>query len=81
MGEVREIFEKDGKVIILTRVIGETSDEFFHRGGFILRNLGKGTMKDVINKSFLFVNIFIKKNGYGEEILKKFQKKYDCSLC
>ena len=81
MGEVREIFEKDGKVIILTKVIGETPDEFFHRGGFILRNLGKATLEDIINKSFLFVNIFIKKNGYGEEILKKFQKKYDCSLC
>ena len=72
------VFEKNGHIIVLKKIIGETYDELFHRASFIMNNIKKGSFHELINKSHLYVNIFIRKNEYGSEIFNKFTKTYNC---
>ena len=73
------VFEKNGHIIVLKKIIGETYDELFHRATFIVNNIEKGSFHELINKSHLYVNIFIRKNEYGSEIFNKFTETYDCT--
>ena len=78
--DMAEVFESNGRITILNRIVGEPLDELYHRYTFIKNNLDKGNFDNIVNKSFLYVNIFIKKNCYGPEILKKFIETYDCTV-
>lgn len=73
------VFEKNGHIIVLKKITGETCDELFHRSSFIMNNIKKGSFHELINKSHLYVNIFIRKNEYGSEIFNKFTEIYDCT--
>lgn len=75
-----EIFEKNGKIIILQKQLGETQDELYQRAIFIMNNIDNKDFNLLLNKSFLFLNIFIRKNEYGSDILKKLTDNYDCSI-
>ena len=75
-----EIFEKNGKIIILQKQLGETQDELYQRAIFIMNNIDNKDFNLLLNKSFLFLNIFIRKNEYVSDILKKLTDNYDCSI-
>ena len=55
----KEVFEKDGHIIIVEKDNGECREIFLTRAHFILRNLSISGIATVINKSYLYVNMFV----------------------
>jgi hypothetical protein len=80
-----EVFEMRGKLLTLKKNVGETPDELYYRALFILNNINddncdKKLFEILIDKSFLFINVFIRKNTYNNKIIKKLKEKYNCNI-
>ena len=75
----KEAFDKDGKIIIINKDIGECRSVFLTRAHFILRNLEVADFKTVVNKSYLYINIFMNNHKFNSDIVDSL-KEYDCSL-
>lgn len=65
-------------MILLEKDPGESRSDFLTRGQFVLDNIGNDSINNLINKSYLFVNIYNHKNKYNSEIEKRLCKNYDC---
>lgn len=78
--EYTEIFEKDNKMVIVTKTRGETRKNFLLRGQFIVNNLGKCSVQKLVDKSHIFVNIMVNKNTYDSHIMKKFKDEFNVNL-
>ncbi len=75
----KEVFEKDGKIIIINKDIGECRSVFLMRAHFILRNLGMSDFITIVNKSYLYINMFVNNHKFNPGIEDSL-KVYDCSL-
>lgn len=75
----KEVFEKDGQIIIMEKDIGECREIFITRAYFVLRNLNIANIKTVINKSYLYVNMYIHKLQFDKTVENSLNG-YDCTL-
>ena len=74
----KEVFEKDGKIIIINKDIGECRTTFLMRAHFILRNLEVSDISTIIKKSYLYINMYVRKQKFNSSVENSL-KEYDCS--
>jgi hypothetical protein len=78
----QESFNKDDKIVLLTKDNGEGREHFLIRVHFILRNLDNNNINDInklVNKSYLYLNKIILNQTFDKNIEVKLDQ-YDCSI-
>jgi hypothetical protein len=75
----KEVFEKDGEIIVINKDIGECRTTFLIRAHFILRNLNISDIDTIVKKSYLYINIYVHKQKFNSNVENSL-KGYDCSL-
>ena len=66
-----ELFEKDGTLIKMSKVRFESREHFLIRSYFVLNNLDKDEFNNLVNLSFLFLNVYYHNLKYDDDIHAK----------